>query len=383
MRHRIQASALPPIFIALILVALAIGALLGQTLQHNPSLAQVQTPITLPPIAPSSGLLPSEQRTIDLFKHASGSVANITVKANRVVGSFFSRRIEEVEAGGGSGFLWDADGHVVTNYHVVQQASGAYVTFSGSDSFEAELVGVSPDHDLAVLKINTKEQNLAKDLEPLPLGESSPLQVGQSVYAIGNPFGLDYTLTTGVVSALDRQVRGISGRPIENVIQTDAAINPGNSGGPLLDSSGRVIGVNTMIYSPSGASAGIGFSVPIDTARRVVPQIIATGQYSPPKLGIYAPDNLSARVQKQLQINGIAIADIVPDSSADKIGLRGMTQDRRGQIKIGDVLQSVDGEEVNNLNDLFLILDHKQTGDQVKLKVFREGEVFEKTVALK
>lgn len=379
MRYRNQAASLPPLFLALILVAVAIGALLGQTLQHKPLWAQPKAvEVTPPPVAPAGNLLPGEQRTIELFKNASGSVANITVKANRVVGGFFSRRIEEVEAGGGSGFVWDAEGHVVTNYHVVQQASGAFVTFSGSDSFDAELVGVSPDHDLAVLKINTKDSGL----KPLPLGESRPLQVGQSVYAIGNPFGLDYTLTTGVVSALDRQIRGISGRPIENVIQTDAAINPGNSGGPLLDSSGRVIGVNTMIYSPSGASAGIGFSVPIDTARRVVPQIIATGQYSPPKLGIYAPDSLSARVQKQLQINGIAIADVVPDSSADKIGLRGMTQDRRGQIKIGDVLQAVDDEPVNNLNDLFLILDHKQTGDQVKLKVFREGEVFEDTATL-
>jgi len=377
-RRRISAASFTPSLLLVIAIAMLVGVLVGRTLQEKPTLAQVNSRGAAPPVTPAQSLTPTEQHTVNLFENASGSVANITVKANRVVGGFFSRRVEEVEAGGGSGFVWDDQGHIVTNYHVVQRASGALITFSGTEAFEAELVGVSPDHDLAVLKVAIENM----PIPPLPLGESSNLKVGQSVYAIGNPFGLDYTLTTGVVSALNRQIRGISGRPIDDAIQTDAAINPGNSGGPLLDSSGRVIAVNTMIYSPTGASAGIGFAVPIDTARRVVPQIIATGGYSSPKLGINAPDSLTQRVQRQLNIQGIAILDVFPGSAADKAGLQGISEDHRGRIQIGDVLQAVNGKPVNNLNDLFLILDQMQTNQSVRLTVFRRGETFETTATL-
>ena len=224
-------------------------------------------------VTPRGDLANFEKTTIELFQNASPSVVYLTTRSR--VANPFSMRAVEVEAGSGSGFMWDEQGHIVTNFHVLQEASSARVVMWDQSSYEATLVGGSPDHDLAVLRIAAPPEKL----RPVPIGESASLLVGQAVYAIGNPFGLNQTLTTGVLSAKSRIIQSPTGRSIEDVIQIDAAINPGNSGGPLLDSAGRLIGVNTAIYSPSGASAGVGFTIPVDTVNRVVPQIIANGHY--------------------------------------------------------------------------------------------------------
>ncbi len=250
------------------------------------------------PITPRGDLAEFEKTTTELFQSVSPSVVYLTTRSR--VASPFSLRAVEVEAGSGSGFFWDEAGHVVTNFHVLQNASSARVVLFDQSSYEASLVGASADHDLAVLKIAAP---VAK-LRPVLIGKSEDLLVGQSVFAIGNPFGLNQTLTTGVVSAKSRTIRSPSGRPIEDLIQIDAAINPGNSGGPLLDTAGRLIGVNTAIYSPSGASAGVGFAIPVDTVNRVVPQIIAKGKYSPPTLGVRVNSELSAVVTSRLGIRG-------------------------------------------------------------------------------
>ena len=206
---------------------------------------------------------------------------------------FWTRNVFEVPQGTGSGFVWDESGHIVTNYHVVQGAASAKVTL-GETEYDADTVGVAPDQDLAVLEIRAARANLA----PIAIGTSADLQVGQKVFAIGNPFGLDHTLTTGIVSALGRTIQSVTNRPIDGAIQTDAAINPGNSGGPLLDSAGRLIGVNTAIYSPSGASAGIGFAVPVDTVSRIVPELITHGKVVRPRLGVVLDDRFSALVTR-------------------------------------------------------------------------------------
>ena len=231
-------------------------------------------------VAPRGDLAADEQTTIAIFENARDSVVSITTES-RVV-DFWTRNAYDVPRGSGSGFIWDAQGHVVTNNHVIEGATGALVRLADGRAYPARLVGTAPEHDLAVLRIDAG----AEKALPLAVGVSETLRVGQSVFAIGNPFGLDWTLTTGIVSALDRELPGERGGAIRGLIQTDAAINPGNSGGPLLDSAGRLIGVNTAIYSPSGSSAGIGFAVPVDTVNRVVPQLIATGRYAPPTLGV-------------------------------------------------------------------------------------------------
>jgi S1-C subfamily serine protease len=234
-----------------------------------------------PRVVQARGNLAEDERsTIELFENSRDSVVFITTR-QRVMDAW-SRNIFSVPSGTGSGFIWDDLGHIITNLHVIKGASEAIVRLADGRDYKASLVGASPAHDIAVLKIGIGFQRPA----PVPLGSSHDLKVGQKVFAIGNPFGLDWTLTTGIVSALDRSLPGSDGRTIDNLIQTDAAINPGNSGGPLLDSAGRLIGINTAIYSPSGASAGIGFSVPVDTVNRVVPQIISRGKYIRPALGI-------------------------------------------------------------------------------------------------
>ena len=251
--------------------------------------------VAVPTVTPRGELHADELHTIELFRAASPSTVYIT--SNRRVVSPLARQVTEVPRGTGSGFIWDEQGHIVTNYHVIQNATSADVVLHDHTTHRAELVGVSPNHDIAVLRIN-----VGKDvkLQPLPLGTSHDLQVGQKVLAIGNPFGLDQTLTTGVVSSLNRRIMGVGGRPIEDVIQTDAAINPGNSGGPLLDSAGRLIGINTAILSPSGAYAGLGFAVPVDTVVRVVPQLIAHGKYTQPTLGVGINDRISDSVLSRM-----------------------------------------------------------------------------------
>ena len=232
-------------------------------------------------------LFSGEKSTIALFRQASPAVVNIT--AIGVQRDLFTLNLYQIPQGTGSGFVWDTRGNIITNFHVIQNADTAQVTLADQSNWKARVVGVAPDKDLAVLRIDAP----ANRLPPIPLGTSKDLQVGQSVFAIGNPFGLDQTLTTGVISALNREIESVTRRPIQGVIQSDAAINPGNSGGPLLDSAGRLIGVNTAIYSPSGASAGIGFAIPVDTVNRIVPELIRSGKVTRPGLGVKSPTSRS------------------------------------------------------------------------------------------
>ncbi len=316
------------------------------------------------PIAPSNGLSPGERRTVELFRNASPSVVHIETYRRRR--SLFRFDVESIPQGAGSGVVWDGDGHIVTNYHVIRNAEVARVTLKDHSSRNARLVGVYVAKDLAVLKIDTDEGTL----RPIPVGTSGDLLVGQDVHAIGNPFGLDQTLTTGVISGLGREIRSISGRPITDVIQTDAAINPGNSGGPLLDSSGRLIGINTPIVSPSGALAGIGYAVPIDDVHRIVTQLIRHGRVIRPDLGVtLAPDH----VNRSLGLNGLLVLEVPEESNAGRAGLRSVLIDRRRDAIIGDVLVGVGGTRVRDRNDLFKALERHEIGETVELMV-RRGE---------
>ena len=279
--------------------------------------------------------------------------------------------VEEVPAGTGSGFIWDEQGHVVTNYHVISQGSSFQVTLSDHTDWPAEVVGYAADKDIAVLRIDAPRESLA----PLDVGISRGLVVGQRVLAIGNPFGLDQTLTVGVVSALGRELTSPSGRTIRDVVQTDAAINPGNSGGPLLDSTGHLIGVNTAIYSPSGTSAGIGFAVPVDTVKRLVPQIIRFGKPLQPGIGIVP---LSDQWAQQIGIQGVAVQEVEPGSPADTAGLVGLRQERRRRLRLGDVIVFVDGKRVRTVDDLLYAFEAVGVGNEATLTVVRDGE--ERTV---
>ena len=253
---------------------------------------------------------------------------------------------------------------------MIQSASQATVKLADGRNYNAALVGASPSHDIAVLRIGVG----FKRPPPVPLGESRGLKVGQKVFAIGNPFGLDWTLTTGIISALDRALAGEAGRPIEHLIQTDAAINPGNSGGPLLDSAGRLIGINTAIYSPSGASAGIGFAVPVDTVNRVVPQLIAQGRYVRPGLGVQIDEDLNRRLSRLLDIEGVVILRVEPGSAAEQAGLKGVTVTQGGTVIPGDVVVALNGQPVDSVNRLRSRLDELQVGDTVELTVRRDGQ---------
>jgi S1-C subfamily serine protease len=272
-----------------------------------------------------------------------------------------------VPQGSGSGFVWDRKGHIISNYHVVHQATAITVTFADGTSFPATIVGVAPDYDLAVLKIDAP----AEKLVPVHVGTSRSLKVGQSVLAIGNPFGLDTTLTVGVVSALGRTIMAMTKRRIQDVIQTDAAINPGNSGGPLLNSRGQLIGVNTAILSPSGTYAGIGFAVPADTVSRVAPQLIARGKVSRAGLGVQLlPDHVTRRAV----VEGAAILTVIEGGAAAKAGLKGVAQTRDGSLMLGDVVVGINDRKVTCVDDLSAVLDHHQPGDTVTLTCRRDQE---------
>ena len=321
-------------------------------------------------------LAEDEQSTIALFENARGSVVYITTKGQ--VRDFWTRNVFTVPRGTGSGFIWDDAGHVITNYHVIENASEAVVKLADGRDYRAALVGASPAHDIAVLKIGVG----FKRPPPVPLGTSHDLKVGQKVFAIGNPFGLDWTLTTGIVSALDRSLGGDNGVTIEHLIQTDAAINPGNSGGPLLDSAGRLIGINTAIYSPSGASAGIGFSVPVDTVNKVVPEIIAQGRYIRPALGIEVDEGLNQRLTQALKVKGVVILRVAQGSAAGAAGLKGATLNRDGGIVPGDIITAVGGKPVDGTGKLLSTLDDFKVGDTIKVTVLRQGHTLELPVTL-
>ena len=308
---------------------------------------------------PDDRLGADEQSTIDVFSKFSRSVVHITsLETHR---DRMTLDVSEIPQGTGSGFVWDQDGHIVTNFHVVQGGDRASVTLNDNSTYPATIIGRAPDKDIAVLHIDAPPQKLL----PLPLGQSAQLKVGQKVLAIGNPFGLDQTLTTGVVSGLGREIKSITQRSIFDVIQTDASINPGNSGGPLLDSSGRLIGINTAIYSPSGANAGIGFAVPVDTVNAIVPQLLKYGKIMRPGLGINV---LADQLAAQNGIEGVVIVGVVPGGAAELAGLSGIRQDRNGQ-RLGDVIVALDGVEIHRANDLFKALDTHKVGDEVEITV--------------
>jgi S1-C subfamily serine protease len=317
-----------------------------------------------------------EQATIAVFENASKSVVHITaIESHR---DSFNRDVMDIPQGTGSGFIWDEHGHIVTNFHVIQSGNTTKVTLFDGSMYDARIVGSAPDKDLAVLRVEDKAA-LAK-MGGLKVGTSSNLRVGQKVLAIGNPFGFDQTLTTGVISGLGREIKSVTRRPIYDVIQTDAAINPGNSGGPLLDSQGNVIGVNTAIYSPSGAYAGIGFAVPVDTVNSIVPQIIKTnGKLARPGLGIAIGVD---QVAQKMGIRGVIVKQVTPNSAAERAGLVGVHRDATGRQVLGDVIVEVDGVAINGQTDLFKALDSHQVGDTVKVKVRRGNDIREVDITL-
>lgn len=324
----------------------------------------------------SAELLPVETKTIEIYRKALPSTVNVS---NIKLAKNFYYGDVEVPQGAGSGFVWDTNGHIVTNFHVVQGGNSFVVTFhNDSKQYKAKLVGTAQEKDIAVLKLEEKPAKL----QPIDVGGSKELMVGQYSFAIGSPFGLDYTLTTGVISALGRQIDGIGGVKINDMIQTDAAINMGNSGGPLLDSSARLIGMNTVIFSTSGSSAGLGFAVPVDTIKNIVPQIIQHGKVIRPGLGIaIVPDSMKKRL---IQSNkGLIISHVDAKGSAAQAGLKGMTQDQFGRVYLGDVILNVDGKEVNNLDDIYQVLETKKIGDTVEVKYRREGKTLSAKVTLK
>ncbi|HPG08038.1 MAG TPA: trypsin-like peptidase domain-containing protein [Saprospiraceae bacterium] len=313
---------------------------------------------------PAAPLLDNEQHTIDLFQHAAPAVVFINTSVYEK--DYWSTNVYELPQGSGSGFIWDNQGHIVTNYHVIESAINggkATVTLADQSVWEAEIIGYAAERDLAVLKIKASPSQLTA----INVGASHDLKVGQSVYAIGNPFGLDQTLTTGVISALGREIRAKDGTPIRDVIQSDAAINPGNSGGPLLNSSGQLIGVNTAIYSPSGASAGIGFSIPVDEVRSVIPDLIQYGKIRRPSLGIVPYTSTSYK------INGVLILQVAQNSAAEKAGLHGTDRDRFGRIQWGDIIVQIDDDEITNLIEMRSVLEKHNAGDQVKVTVIRNA----------
>ena len=326
-------------------------------------------------VTPRGDLAADEKTTIQIFKNANPSVVFITTLAEQT--DLFTGDITELPEGTGSGFIWDLGGHIVTNFHVVRTGSSARVTLWDHSTYPATVVGVSPNNDLAVLHIGAPPTKL----RPLPIGTSHDLQVGQKVFAIGDPYGLDQTLTTGIISALGRTIRSPTGHPITNVIQTDAAINPGNSGGPLLDSAGRLIGVDAAIYSPSGANAGIGFAIPVDTVNRIVPQLVKSGHVSRPQLGAETSDRLSMLAYEQLGVVGVVVEKVQPGSPAAEAGLRGVRR-APGGIVAGDIIQKVNGQPVKTTAELNAQLEDLKPGDTVALTIWRNGETLTLQVKL-
>ncbi|EYF01971.1 S1C family serine protease [Chondromyces apiculatus] len=330
-----------------------------------PASASASALVDVPPVPPPSpgARIEDERNTIGVFREVASSTVFVTQK--RQVVDRYSGTAVDVPAGSGSGFVWDQEGHIVTNFHVIEGAQALTVTLQGDKAFPARVVGVEPRKDIAVLKIEAARE----ELKPIRVAPSrEPLEVGQKTIAIGNPFGLDHTLTTGVVSAIGRQVDGIGGVTIRDMIQTDAAINPGNSGGPLLDSSGQLIGMNTMIYSKTGSSAGIGFAVPAATIARIVPQLVKTGRVEQVGLGIHLDP--SQRLERRLRLRGVIVTAVMPGGAAEKAGLQGLTETDRG-LALGDVIVGIDGAPIEDYDGLYNALDGKKVGDKAKVDVVR------------
>ena len=324
-----------------------------------------QPKIGMRPVTQPLGELGADERaSIEVFKRISPSVTYITNK--RFQRDYFSFNVMEIPQGTGSGFLWDNKGHIVTNFHVVYEADEIEVRMRDGKSYDADVVGADPDHDLVVLQINATNLNIS----PVMIGNSNDLQVGQKVLAIGNPFGLDSTLTTGVISALGRTIQSMTKRYIHDVIQTDAAINPGNSGGPLLDSFGRLIGVNTAIISPSGTYSGVGFAVPVDTVNRIVTKLINHGKVGRPGFGIsLIPEHIMSRIGAE----GVGILEVFKGSSAEEAGLREVKRLSNGRVQMGDIIIEVAGSKIRGSSDLVRILDKHEVGDEVDIIIIREN----------
>jgi len=353
---------------ALPLVALAALALLmlGRATAPSPPAPQPRPPI------PQS-LLADERNTIEVFRKVSDSVVFIT--SSRQARNFQDLNVTRIPQGTGSGFIWDSNGHIVTNFHVIRSGDAFAVTLADGAIYDARVIGTDPNKDLAVLSIEADRAGL----RPLEPGDSSELVVGQKVLAIGNPFGLDHTLTAGVISALGREIASQTGTLIEDVIQTDASINPGNSGGPLLDSAGRLVGVNTSIVGPAGQSAGIGFAVPVDTVEQVVPQLIRYGKVKRAGLGVrILPDSVAAR----WGVAGVIIRQVDAGSPAAGAGLRSMTVDRRGNARSFDVIVGIDANPVRSFNELYHALDGRRPGEKVSLRYRRDDREYRAAIEL-
>jgi S1-C subfamily serine protease len=335
--------------------------------------AALTTPAAYRPAPVPDDLLPEERRDIDIFQRASASVVFITTSA--LQRDFFSLDIYQIPRGTGSGFVWDHDGNIVTNFHVIEGGNAFKIRLSDQTSYDAKVVGYAPDKDLAVLRIKASPEKLV----PLELGRSHDLLVGQKVLALGNPFGLDHTLTVGIVSALGRELESPGGRKIHDIIQTDAAINPGNSGGPLLDSRGRLVGVNSAIYSPSGAYAGVGFAIPVDTVRRLVPQLIEHGKPIQPGIGVSL---LSDEFAARNELAGVVVRAVTPAGPAAKSGIQGIRTDRLGGIYLGDQIVAVDGKPIASTDDLAHEFELAGIGKTVRLTLVRDGKKREVSVEL-
>jgi S1-C subfamily serine protease len=349
-----------------ILLLLVAGALVFSVVQQRRQ-GQHYVSFEPRPVAqrPDDRLGADEQSTIEVFSKFSRSVVHITsIETHR---DRMTLDVTEIPQGTGSGFVWDQDGHIVTNYHVVQMGDRASVTLNDNSTYPATIIGTAPDKDIAVLRIDAPPQKLL----PLPIGQSANLKVGQKVLAIGNPFGLDQTLTTGVVSGLGREIKSVTKRSIFDVIQTDASINPGNSGGPLLDSAGRLIGINTAIYSPSGANAGIGFAVPVDTVNAIVPQLLKYGKLIRPVLGV---NIFSDQFAQQQGVEGVMVYGVTPGGAAEQAGIQGVKREAGG-IRLADidVITKVDTMEVKKSSDLYRALDAHKVGDIIDVLVQGKG----------
>jgi len=365
---RIYALALP--ILALAATAL-VGILAGPSLCAAAGVGGEARPRT---VAERGPLTADELATIDLFERASKSVVYVAPMIKRVQRTLFGYR-DVIQTGTGSGFVWDEDGHIITNYHVIRNAAACAVSMPDNETYEAELVGVLPEKDIAVIRIDAPRSKLA----PIAIGRSNDLRVGQNVYAIGNPYGFDFTLTSGIVSALNRQMRSFENRTIQDVIQTDSAINPGNSGGPLLDSAGRLIGMNTMIFSESGSSAGIGFAIPIDTINRVVPELIAYGKIIRPGLGV---ELASDRINERFRLEGVMIIEVREGSPAARAGLRGAEITEAGRVIPGDVIIRIGDYETPNMDALLNALERYKVGDQAHVTVKRANRTLSYTIEL-
>jgi S1-C subfamily serine protease len=308
-----------------------------------------------------------EKNNIEVYRTLSPGV--VFIHSTSYARDFFG--FVEPQEGSGSGSILDQQGNILTNYHVIQGAQKLSVSLGGKKDYPAVIVGGDPDTDLAVIRLTEKP---AGPLTVVPMGDSKKLDVGQKVLAIGNPFGLDRTLTTGVISGLERPIRARNNRLIEGAIQTDASINPGNSGGPLLDSHGRMIGINSQILSPSGSSAGVGFAVPVNIAKRIVPQLLQYGRVRRPKLGINTRDVGQLRNQIDLPVeDGVLIYQVARGGGAAAAGLRGVQQTEMGDVELGDIIVAINNEKVANSDDLFRVLDKHQIGDTVQVHVWRDG----------